>query len=258
MTLFTAVVPLLIGLVLGLIGGGGSVLTVPALVYIFGLGTKSAIAISLLVVASGAIIAVVNHDNRTDISFKTIMPFGLAGMFGAYLAAQFIAPRLNDSFQLILFALMVIVISIFMLFRNFKNEIASLNQDNDARYLVSSLIGLLLGAVTGIVGVGGGFLIVPALILFLRLRLHSAIASSFVIIAMQSVTGFIGYMNFVDVDLGFTTIFSMVFVMGSLIGAKFSAKIPSQVLSKVFAIVLLLIGVFIVLAKSYENFISLL
>lgn len=241
----TLITPLFIGLILGLIGGGGSVLAVPALVYIYGFSTKPAIAMSLFVVGLSALSAVMVHGHKKDISFKSIIPFILSGMTGSYLSARFLAPLFSDSLQLVLFALMVVLISLYMFLKRDVRE-----QDDDSqkkpRYFISILVGLILGSVTGIIGVGGGFLIVPALIMFLGMQLHTAIASSLIIIAVQSFAGLIAYLDFVNLDFKFIGIFSLIFMVGSMIGAKFSSRVPALILSKVFAVLLFFIGLFVV------------
>lgn len=249
MSLTTAIIPLIIGLTLGLLGGGGSVLAVPALVYIFGLEAKTAIAISLLVVGLSAIIGAFSHGHRERIPYKELIPFFISGMLGSFLSAKFLAPLCSNSLQLIIFAVMVIVISVYMFT---KKEAKDIDDDSNkkANYLLVVLTGLLLGSITGLIGVGGGFLIVPALVFFMRMHLHTAIASSLIVIALQALTGFIGYIDHINVDYSFIAIFSAIFFLGSFIGAKLSAKVPVEILNKAFAVILFLIG-FLVVFKEF-------
>lgn len=244
MSAIAFLIPLFIGAILGLIGGGGSVLAVPALVYIFGLEAKTAIAVSLFVVGIISLIAVINHKHKSNIPIKKLIPFTLAGMLGSYISANYIAAKIPDSIQLIIFAIMVLTISLYMFFKK-ETPIKDKGNSNQ-QVLISILIGFILGSITGIIGVGGGFLIVPALIIFLQVPLHTAIASSLVIIAAQALTGFFAYINFVHLDYKFMSLFTLTFILGAFIGAKFSSQVPAKILNKVFALTLFLIGIFVV------------
>jgi uncharacterized protein len=246
-TILSSLIPLLIGFTLGLIGGGGSVLAVPALVYLFGLDAKSSIAVSLLVVGISALISVLVHQSRKKIPIKKIIPFSISGMLGSFLAAKFIAPYLSNSLQLIYFAVMIVVVSIYMFTKKSKEDMNEI--DLGVNYTLAIIIGFILGLITGLIGVGGGFLIVPVLVYFMKLQLHTAIASSLIVIAMQAITGFIVYSKYINVEYNFIVTFSIIFFIGSFIGARFSSKVPVQILNKIFAIILFLIGIFVVVKE---------
>lgn len=242
--MFLELIPFVIGLTLGLLGGGGAVLCVPVLIYIFGLGVKSSIAISLIVVGFSSLIGALYKILKKEIFLKETLWFGVWGMLGSFLTAKFLAPLLSDSMQMILFAIFMVLMGVLMLK---QKPIAEKDRLINKKVLSVVLFGLGTGAITGLLGIGGGFLIVPVLTLFLNFPMGKAIASSFLIISMQAFTGFFAYLGLVDLDYGFVVKFTLISIVGVFIGIYFSKLINEDILKKIFGLVLILLAAYILL-----------
>lgn len=239
MTPLAAILALLIGVTLGLLGGGGSILTVPVFVYVLGIESKRAIAMSLPVVGLAALVGVARHARLGNIDLRTALLFGLAAMTGAYAGAR-VAQFLLGPVQLALFALVMLAAAVSML-RN-----AKLPEDADAARRASwgklMPIGLGVGMVTGLVGAGGGFLIVPALVLLGRVPMRQAIGTSLLVISMNTAAGFAGYWNAVDFDWMLIVSFALVAGIGIVGGAALVHRVPTAQLKRGFAVLLMVVG----------------
>lgn len=222
----------LIGVSLGFFGGGGSILTVPLLVYVFGLGPKEAIASSLLIVGIASISGAAQHWRAGNVRPKEGLLFGVAGMAGAYIGGRASA-FLDGGLLLLLFAAMMLITSAAM-WRGRKDAHAE-----DAAELLSThkliLQGLAVGSFTGLVGAGGGFLIVPALALWAGLPMASAVGTSLLIIVLKSGAGFLGYLSYVHVDYGLVAIVAGTAIAGSFLGSKLATLIEPDSLRRSFA-----------------------
>lgn len=241
---------LAIGISLGLLGSGGSILTVPILVYLVGQPDKVAIASSLAIVGSISLIGAVPFALSRRIDWRSVLFFGLPGMAGS-VAGAFLSRFVSGTFQLLLFAVIMLLAAIFML-RPQKQEADGAHTPH-ALWKVG-LEGLIVGTITGLVGVGGGFLIVPALALLGGLPMHIAIGTSLLIIALKSFAGFFGYLNVLTelslaVDWTVVVIFTGLGVIGSFLGNRLGRNIPQVLLKRVFAGFLLAMGAYIV----YQN-----
>lgn len=237
-----------IGLSLGLMGSGGSILTVPVLVYLVDQPEKIAIAGSLFIVGSIALLGSLPYMRQRLVDWSTVWLFGVPGMIGTY-AGAWIAGYISGIMQLALFAMVMLLASYFML--KPKTDIEA--QSDHQRHTVKIILdGLVVGIVTGIVGVGGGFLIIPALVLLGGLSMHNAIATSLVIIALKSFAGFVKYLDVLDkngLELDWNVIAVMVFVggIGSTLGNKIANKVPQAKLKKMFGIFLIIMGIYILI-----------
>lgn len=236
---------LAIGLSLGLLGSGGSILTVPVLVYLFGQDEKVAIAGSLAVVGTIALAGAIPYALRRQVDWRNVLWFGLPGMLGTYIGA-WIANFISGAAQLALFAGVMLLAAIMML-RPAPNV-----DDSDSHRHPFKIVadGLGVGALTGIVGVGGGFLIVPALVLLGGLGMHLAIGTSLIIIAMKSASGFIKYLDVLDrfdlnLDWFVLGIVTASGILGTFAGHALSGRIPQSSLRRIFAVFLLLMGAWI-------------
>jgi len=220
-----------VGIALGLLGGGGSILTVPLLAYVAGMDAKQAIATSLLVVGVTSAIGAISHARAGRVQWRTGLIFGAAGMAGAYgggLLAQFIP----GTVLLIGFAVMMIATAIAML-RGRKN----IDTPGDGHHLpVPKIIaeGLVVGLVTGLVGAGGGFLVVPALALLGGLPMPIAVGTSLIVIAMKSFAGLGGYLASVHINWTVALAVTAAAVLGALIGARLTAMVNPDALRKGF------------------------
>lgn len=222
----------LVGLSLGLLGGGGSILTVPLLVYIAGIEPKSAIAASLLVVGITSAFAAIPHARANRVQWRTALIFGGVAMAGAFAGGR-VAEFIPGTVLLFAFALMMIATAIAML--RGRRGIDEQNAHQRLPIGRTVLDGLVVGFVTGLVGAGGGFLVVPALALLGGLPMPVAIGTSLVVIAMKSLAGLAGYLGSVDIDLALATGVTAAAVLGSLIGGRLVNLISPEHLRKGFA-----------------------
>jgi uncharacterized membrane protein YfcA len=239
---------LMVGLSLGILGSGGSILTVPLLIYLVGEEEKVAIAESLGIVGAIAFTGFIPYAFKKQVHWKSVILFGLPGMAGSFLGA-YTSNYVSATVQLLIFAGVMLLAAV-MMFRDSKPKEKSV-QTSGLPWWFIALEGLAVGVLTGLVGVGGGFLIVPGLVLLGGLSMLLAVGSSLAIIAMQSITGFIKYLDVLDnlnlsVDLHLMLVFGLIGAVGSIIGRTVGAKISSQGLKKGFAVFLVLMGAYII------------
>jgi uncharacterized membrane protein YfcA len=234
-----------IGISLGLLGSGGSILTVPVLVYLVGQDEKTAIAGSLFIVGSIALAGSLQFLRARLIDWRNVLVFGLPGMAGTYLGAM-IAAFVPGIAQLALFALVMLVASWMML-----RPVRLTDEPHEPRenWKIAS-DGLFVGVLTGLVGVGGGFLIVPALVLLGGLAIHTAVATSLVIIALKSYSGFYKYLDVLEqqsLELDWPTlcVVTVLGVLGSIAGAKIAKRMPQDKLKRGFGYFLIVMGLYI-------------
>lgn len=229
-----------VGLSLGLLGGGGSILTVPIFVYLLGFEAKPAIAMSLPVVGTTSLVGALGHWRSGNVDLRAALLFGSIAMVGAYAGAR-LAAFVSGDVQLILLAVLMVAAAISML-RSGRG--ASAEPPPDARPSVALLavIGLAVGLTTGLVGIGGGFLVVPALVVLGKVPMKQAVGTSLLVIAMNSTSGFLGYLGQVEIDWGFTATFTAVAVAGILAGTWLIRFVSPAALKRGFAVFLLVIG----------------
>jgi uncharacterized membrane protein YfcA len=235
----------LIGLSLGLLGGGGSILTVPVLHYVLGFEPKPAIAMSLPVVGVTSLFGAVAHWRKGNVRFGTAVEFGLLAMLGAYAGAR-LSVHVSGAVQLTLLAIVMFAAAMAM-FRGRRADVA----DSDARTHWALLvpISLSLGLLTGVVGIGGGFLIVPALVVLARVPMREAIGTSLLVITMNSTAGFAGYLGTVDFEWRFLAGFAACAIAGALAGTAIAGKVPQATLRRAFAVFLVLMSVFMLVER---------
>ena len=238
-----------IGLSLGLLGGGGSILTVPIFVYMLGYGAKPAIALSLPVVGATSLVGALSHWRAGNVNLRQALLFGLVAMVGAYGGAR-LAVLVSGIVQLTVLAVVMLAAAMSMLRRT--NDPASVQGTGSTQPVAPWLVlvvGLGVGMLTGLVGIGGGFLIVPALVILARLPMKQAVGTSLLVIAMNSASGFAGYLGQVDVPWAFMAKFTAVAIGGILVGTYLVRFVSQRALKRAFAVFLLLIGSFIL----YQN-----
>ena len=254
MNVFIVLGAVLIGLSLGLLGSGGSIITVPLLIYVADEPAKLAIAESLFIVGCISAFGSISYIKRGLVSWKFVLLFGLPSMTGTYFGAwtsQFV----SGEFQLLIFSIVMLIAS-----RSMFTPVTSTNSEVAAsRNLFVISVGILVGAIAGFVGVGGGFLIVPALFLLGKLAFQQAIGSSLVIIMMQSFIGYLKYQNVLQqfaLTMNWKTVLVIVFmgILGSMLGVRIMDKIPQQQVRKLFAIVLVVLGIYIFGTTIYDIF----
>lgn len=241
---------LLVGISLGLLGSGGSILTVPVLIYLAGEQEKVAIAESLGIVGAISLAGFIPYAFKKQVHWRSVILFGIPAMAGTYGGAM-IAGYVSGTFQLILFASVMIVASV-MMFRDKKKQVESMRQTHVVHAWWKLMVeGIAVGVLTGLVGVGGGFLIVPALVLLGGLPMNLAIGTSLLIIALKSFSGFFKYMEVLEkldlsMDWQLILVFSLIGAVGSFVGKTVGGKISSDRLKKGFAVFLVLMGSYII------------
>lgn len=245
--LFAIIGALIIGASLGLFGSGGSILTVPVLMYLVGMPPDLAIASSLLIVAGISLFGSFSYIRRQSVSWKHFWVFGIPGMIGTYGGAWF-GTLVDSRWQLLVFSLLMIVAAVFM----WRSKPVEQGNTKTLNYAKVMLEGLTVGIITGFVGVGGGFLIVPALVLLAGLSMPMAIGTSLLIIVIKSAVGFLKYyavMSSQNVAFDWLVIGIMIAggVLGSVFGAKLGRAIPKAKLQKGFAVFLVGMGLFVII-----------
>ena len=249
---------LLIGITLGLIGGGGSILAVPVLAYLFSVNEKVATAYSLFIVGASALVGGFKQHLKGYVDWKTALVFGTPAIIGVTLVRHYVVPALPDVIFTIeafeftrrmgmfgLFALLMIPAAFSML----KKRKEKKNKENNTvnyRYALILIEGLLVGGVTGIIGAGGGFLIIPALVILANIDMKVAIGTSLIIVAFKSLLGFfLGDAFTMDIDWSFLSIFTGISLIGIFIGSYLSNFIDGSKLKKGFGYFIFIMAIFI-------------
>jgi uncharacterized protein len=243
MTVLTIALAVLVGLTLGMLGGGGSILTVPLLVYVAGLDAKAAIATSLLVVGVTSAVGAVSHARAGRVQWRTGLIFGAAGMVGAYAGGR-VAHYIPGEVLLLAFAAMMIATSVAML--RGRREVDAGKVHDQLPVARVLLDGVVVGLVTGLVGAGGGFLVVPALALLGGLSMPVAVGTSLVVIAIKSLGGLAGYLATVSIDWGLALAVTAAAVAGALLGGRLAGRIAPDHLRQAFGWFVLVMGTVIV------------
>lgn len=235
----TLLLSVLVGLSLGLLGGGGSILTVPILAYVAGLDPKEAIAASLFVVGVTSAVSVVSHARAGRVRWRTGLVFGGAGMAGAFVGG-IVGGFVPGTVLMTAFALMMLATAVAMIRgRRGRGPAASAPE---LPVLKVVLEGLVVGLVTGLVGAGGGFLVVPALVLLGGLPMPVAVGTSLLVIAMKSFAALAGYLTSVQLDWPLVLGVTGAAVLGSFVGARLAGVVPERLLRRGFGVFVLAMG----------------
>ncbi|WP_149261642.1 sulfite exporter TauE/SafE family protein [Actinomadura sp. K4S16] len=235
----TLIASLAIGVSLGLLGGGGSILTVPILVYVAGVEAKQAIAMSLFVVGATSLAGILPHARAGRVRWRTGLLFGGAGMAGAYAGGR-LAAFIPGGVLLGAFAVMMAVTAVAML--RSRRTPTGTHADRPIFRILAE--GVTVGLVTGLVGAGGGFLVVPALVLLGGLSMPVAVGTSLLVIAMKSFAGLAGYLSSVHIDWPLTLAVTAAAVLGGLAGSRLAGRVDPQRLRQAFGwFVLVMAGV---------------
>jgi uncharacterized membrane protein YfcA len=236
---------LLTGALLGLLGGGGSIIAVPILVYVLGLQAKTAIGTSLVIVGLASFFAVLPHWRRNCVSLRIALLFGASGAIGSYLGGV-LAGGIPDQVQLIMFALIMALVGILMLTAGKNNEAS--RQQNSHQLSIVLAAGLGAGLLTGLLGVGGGFIIVPALMLVLGLPMKQAVGTSLLVIAMNSLVGATAYASHVSF-VGSVLPFAIGTILSAPVAGHFAHYIEQGKLKVGFALSLLLLSAWMLIKQ---------
>ena len=246
MTILALFLALLIGISLGLLGGGGSILAVPILVYVAKVPAKEAIAMSLIVVGTTSLIGAMQHWRARNIDVHAALVFGIISMIAAY-GGGWLARFISGSTQLIVFAVVMFTAAISMLRSSWRAEPETRPGRPATGPLVAAGIGV--GTLTGLIGVGGGFLIVPALVLFAHLDIKRSLGTSLAVIAMNCVAAWLAYTTTTRLDIRFTALFTGMAIAGVFAGSALVSHVSKAALKRGFAIFLLAVAIMMLIAN---------
>ena len=248
---------LFIGLVLGLTGGGGSILTVPILVYLMSINPVTATAYSLFIVGTTSTFGAIQNYRKNLVDIKNGFIFAIPSFIAVYLTRKFIVPRISEiiiespilitknTFLMLFFA----VIMIFGALSVLKKKSQDNNNEEKRNLILIGIQTFTIGIIIGLVGAGGGFLIIPSLILFAKLPMRKAVGTSLFIIAMNSLVGFIGDVQNLEIDWLFLLTFSAISVVGIFLGMYLTKYTNESQLKKIFAYFVLVMAAIILLKE---------
>jgi uncharacterized protein len=254
---------LIIGISLGLIGGGGSILTVPVLVYLFGVSPVLATAYSLFIVGATSLFGALPKYKSGEVNVKTAFIFGLPSIAAVYITRAFIVPAIPNTvfnigeftvskslLMMLLLAVLMVFASVSMISNNKSSGIEPTGQQQ-FNYPMILLEGAVVGMLTGLVGAGGGFLIIPALVLFSKLPMKQAVGTSLLIIAAKSLIGFTGDLGKAAMDWKLLLTVTALAIAGIFIGNRLSKKISADSLKKGFGWFVLIMGIYIIIKELF-------
>ncbi|MDZ4750014.1 MAG: sulfite exporter TauE/SafE family protein [Flavobacteriales bacterium] len=253
----------LIGAIIGLLGGGGAILAVPVFVYLMGIDTIHATAYSLFLVGLTSGIAAINYYRQGLVDFKAVVPFVIPSVIFLYATRRFLLPIIPDplfhieewsvsrkGFMMIFFAILMLVAGVSMILRMRKPEKEVVGISKTVLPWMISIWGTIVGLLAGIVGAGGGFMIIPVMILFLKIPVKTAVGTSLVIICIQSLTGFAGDLGTdIQIDWHFLLLYTATAVVGMVIGSFLSKLTAPDKIRKIFAWFILCMGCAIILIE---------
>jgi len=256
-----------IGIILGMMGGGGSILTVPVLVYLFHVTPLTATTYSLFIVGVTSMTGGARAYAKKQLDFKAVTEFGIPSIFAIFITRHYILPAIpeqlfsigkidftRDTLLMVVFALLMLTASVFMLLNadEGKDQQTPIQERNN-RILILALWGFATGVITGLLGAGGGFLIIPALVLFMKLPMKTAIGTSLVIIAINSIFGFLFSLKQTPLDWKILLLFTGLSILGIYFGSLLAEKMPGKTLKKWFAYFVLVMGIYIIIKELFLN-----
>lgn len=251
-----------IGIALGLIGGGDSILTIPVLVYLFSIDAVLATAYSLFIIGSTSLVGSFSYFKKGWVDIKTAIFFGIPSVAAIFLTREYILLVIPDDIftvgsytitknilLMLLFAILMIAASLSMIKRDRKASDEA-SQKRQFNYLQILIQGIFIGVITGLIGAGGGFLIIPALVKLRKLSIKTAVGTSLVIISINSLMGFLFSLSHTFVKWGFLLSITSIAIIGILIGSYFSTKIEGDKLKTAFGWFVLIMGVYIIIKET--------
>jgi uncharacterized membrane protein YfcA len=250
---------LVVGLVLGLIGGGGSILTVPLLVYLLGYNPIVATAYSLFVVGTTSMVGTFQKHKKGLVDFKTGLAFSFPSFIAVYLSRRYLVPGIPKTILnfgdftltkemgiMIFFALIMLIASVSMIKNQKESDVSQTKQ----AYYKTFIQGLIIGTITGLIGAGGGFLYVPALVLWANVPMKKAVGTSLIIVTINSLIGFIGDIQTLQIEWVFLLTFTLISIVGILIGVFLSKFVSSKKLKKSFGFFTLVMAIYIIYKET--------
>lgn len=257
--LFGYIGALSIGIVLGLIGGGGSILTVPILVYLLAINPVLATAYSLFVVGVSSLFGALRNAAKGLVDFKVALIFSVPAFIAVYIARKFLVPSIPESiFQfnsfeltkniaiMVFFAIIMLLAALSMISNNQNSTESEKTQKVQYNYPIIMIKSFFVGIITGIVGAGGGFLFVPSLIILAKLPMKKAVATSLLIIGINSLIGFTGDLQYLEIDWSFLLSFTIVAIVGIFMGMWLSKFIEGKKLKAAFGWFVLCMAIYII------------
>ncbi len=235
-----------IGGSLGLLGGGGSILTVPALVYLIGQTPQVAVTTSLAIVGANSALGAFFHRSQGTLNWRVALIFGGTGMIFSYLAAG-LSKQFSPNVLMVAFAALMLIVGIVLVRQ--KPTSQRLEQKEHLKLWKVLVGGVSVGLLTGILGVGGGFLIVPALVMLVGMPMHQAVGTSLIVITMNSLSGFLGHLTGMTLDIPVILIFIAAGVIGTFAGSRLGKRLDATLLRKSFALFVIGLAVFLL----YDN-----
>lgn len=248
---------LLIGVILGLIGGGGSILTVPLLVYLLGIDPVTATAYSLFAVGAASLVGAFKNMQKKLVAFRTAIVFSIPAFIAVYITRKFILPAIPDylftvgtmeitkDIAIMLFFAVIMILAAVSMIKKQKLKPGK-GSEEKFNYPLILLEGVVVGVLTGLVGAGGGFLIIPALVLLAKLPMKKAVATSLLIIAVKSLIGFIGDVQNMEIDWMFLLLFTGFSMAGIFLGVYLNKFIDGKKLKRGFGWFVLGMGFYII------------
>ncbi|MCF6325416.1 MAG: sulfite exporter TauE/SafE family protein [Gammaproteobacteria bacterium] len=230
-----------VGIILALFGAGGGMTTVPLLIYFGDIPVKEAIAMSLWVVAGVSLTAIIHQRAWKVLHMKLLITFGISGIVGSFAGAS-LGIMISETLQSMLFSLLLVIVSVWLLLKKAAPTPTNRNEKT-FNYIFAAGVGVAIGILTGILGVGGGFLLVPALIWLGVSQMPITVAHSLVLIIINSVVAGSRYAEVIDINIGLTIGIVVAASLGAIVGGMLLEKIPQKHLQKGFAYALLLLGV---------------
>ena len=253
---------LFIGISLGLIGGGGSILTVPVLVYLFSINPVLSTSYSLFVVGSTSLVGAFNNYRKGFVQIKTALLFGLTSITTVFLTRKFLIPAIPKTFgrignfeitqsvvTMVLFAILMVIAAVAMIKSKPVAGDKIIPESKKINLLKLSIYGVAIGLATGLLGAGGGFLLIPTLVLLVKLPMKEAVGTSLLIIALNSLIGFTGDIGHFIIDWFFLLKITGIAIVGIFIGGFLSIKISGNNLKKGFGWFVLAMGVYIIVKE---------
>lgn len=235
-----------IGGTLGLLGGGGSILTVPALVYLVGQTPQVAVTTSLAIVGANSVLGAYFHRTQGTLNWRVAFVFGGTGTIVSYYAAG-LSKYFSPEMLMVAFAVLMLIVGTILARRSPIRSHSGRDDDLKAWKVIAGGAGV--GLLTGILGVGGGFLIVPALVMLVGMPMHRAVGTSLVVIAMNSLAGFLGHLSGITLDLPLIGVFIVAGIAGTFAGARLSHRLNAELLRRAFAIFVIGLALFLL----YDN-----
>ncbi len=266
MEIFGYIASVLIGVSLGMVGSGGSILTVPVLVYLMNINPLLATTSSLFIVGATSLAGGLRAYSKKIVDFRAVTEFGIPSILSIFVTRHYLLPAIpdqlftvgtivvsKDMFLMVIFAVLMLGAA-FTMIRNHRQEDnaeKTPGSDHHNKALPLVLLGLVIGLITGLLGAGGGFLIIPTLVLFLKLPMKIAVGTSLLIIAINSLFGFLFSLKQFEYNWTILLVFTVLAIAGIFIGSKLAEKIPGSSLKKGFGWFVLIMGIYIIIKELF-------